>query len=251
MNQISRTHDTSVDRCLQAERLIGAQALREAQALRYRVFSGEFNAKLKGAEQGLDIDDYDEHCSHVGVRDLSTGHLVATTRLLDHTAATSLGNYYSEEEFSLHGLGRLQGPILELGRTCVDPAYRNGGTIAVLWSELAEILNEGGYSYLMGCASIPMQDGGIQAHAIMQRLRERYLCNEHLRAEPKKPLPTLDLPTNVICEMPPLLKAYMRLGAKICGEPCWDEDFQVADVFILLKRADLCPRYARHFKAAV
>ena len=94
-------------------------------------------------------------------------------------------------------------------------------------------------------------DGGIQAHAIMQRLRERYLCNEHLRAEPKKPLPALDLPTNVIAEMPPLLKAYMRLGAKICGEPCWDEDFQVADVFILLKRDELCPRYARHFKAAM
>jgi putative hemolysin len=103
----------------------------------------------------------------------------------------------------------------------------------------------------MGCASIPMHDGGIQAHAIMQRLRERYLCNEHLRAEPKKPLPALDLPTNVIAEMPPLLKAYMRLGAKICGEPCWDEDFQVADVFILLKRDELCPRYARHFKAAM
>jgi putative hemolysin len=145
----------------------------------------------------------------------------------------------------------LQGPILEIGRTCVDPAYRNGGTIAVLWGELAEVLNQGGYSYLMGCASIPMQDGGIQAHAIMQRLRERYLCTEHLRAEPKKPLPSLDIPSNVIAEMPPLLKAYMRLGAKICGEPCWDEDFQVADVFILLKRDELCPRYAKHFKAAV
>ncbi|PHX39078.1 hemolysin [Pseudomonas sp. NZIPFR-PS5] len=206
MTQIASIRDTRTERRLQAERLVGEKALQEAQALRFSVFSGEFNARLKGAELGLDIDDYDVHCMHIGVRDLSSGRLVATTRLLDHK---------------------------------------------LLWSELAEILNEGGYSYLMGCASIPMQDGGIQAHAIMQRLRERYLCNEHLRAEPKNPLPTLDLPNNVICEMPPLLKAYMRLGAKICGEPCWDEDFQVADVFILLKRDELCPRYARHFKAAV
>ena len=108
-----------------------------------------------------------------------------------------------------------------------------------------------GYRYLMGCASIPMQDGGVQAQAIMQRLRERHLCTEHLRAEPRTPLPAMDLPGNVIAEMPPLLKAYMRLGAKVCGEPCWDRDFQVADVFILLKRDELCPRYARHFKAAV
>ncbi|WP_161867389.1 MULTISPECIES: L-ornithine N(alpha)-acyltransferase [Pseudomonas] len=238
-------------RRLQAERLQGPAALREAQALRYRVFSAEFDAKLNGAELGLDMDDYDIHCRHIGVRDLESGQLVATTRLLDHQAAAGLGRYYSEEEFALHGLAGLEGPVLEIGRTCVDIAYRNGATIAVLWSELAEVLNEGGYRYLMGCASISMQDGGIQAHAVMQRLRERYLCTEHLRAEPKHPLPQLDLPGNVIAEMPPLLKAYMRLGAKICGEPCWDRDFQVADVFILLKRDELCPRYARHFKAAV
>jgi putative hemolysin len=251
MSTIALTRVASTERRLQAERLIGASALREAQALRYQVFSREFAAKLKGAEFGLDIDDYDPHCAHIGVRDLNSGRLVATTRLLDHQAAATLGSFYSEEEFNLHGLAHLQGPILEIGRTCVDPAYRNGGTIAVLWSELAEVLNAGSYRYLMGCASIPMQDGGVQAQAIMQRLRERYLCQEHLRAEPKQPLPALDLPSNVIAEMPPLLKAYMRLGAKICGEPCWDQDFQVADVFILLKRDELCPRYARHFKAAM
>ncbi|WGL62296.1 L-ornithine N(alpha)-acyltransferase [Pseudomonas sp. CW003PS] len=242
---------TQTARRLQAERLQGPAALREAQALRYRVFSAEFDAKLNGAERGLDMDDYDIHCRHIGVRDMNSGELVATTRLLDHQAAAGLGRYYSEEEFALHGLAGLEGPLLEIGRTCVDSAYRNGATIAVLWSELAEVLNEGGYRYLMGCASISMQDGGIQAHAVMQRLRERYLCTEHLRAEPRHPLPQLDLPGNVIAEMPPLLKAYMRLGAKICGEPCWDKDFQVADVFILLKRDELCPRYARHFKAAV
>jgi len=242
---------TQTARRLQAERLQGPAAVREAQALRYRVFSAEFDAKLNGAERGLDMDDYDIHCRHIGVRDMNSGELVATTRLLDHQAAAGLGRYYSEEEFALHGLAGLEGPLLEIGRTCVDSAYRNGATIAVLWSELAEVLNEGGYRYLMGCASISMQDGGIQAHAVMQRLRERYLCTEHLRAEPRHPLPQLDLPGNVIAEMPPLLKAYMRLGAKICGEPCWDKDFQVADVFILLKRDELCPRYARHFKAAV
>ena len=239
------------ERRLRAERLLGAHALREAQALRFRVFSTEFDAKLKGAELGLDMDDYDPHCSHIGVRDLASGELVATTRLLDHRAAAGLGRFYSEEEFSLHGLARLQGPLLEIGRTCVAPGYRNGATIAVLWGELAEVLNEGGYRYLMGCASIPMKDGGIQAQAVMQRLRERHLCTAQLRAEPRTPLPRLELPGNVTAELPPLLKAYMRLGAKVCGEPCWDQDFQVADVFILLKRDELCPRYARHFKAAV
>ncbi|EMQ5441913.1 TPA: GNAT family N-acetyltransferase [Pseudomonas aeruginosa] len=251
MTQTAITREPVAGRRLKAERLNGARALREAQALRYRVFSAEFDAKLEGAEDGLDRDDYDHHCAHIGVRDLDSGALVATTRLLDHRAAERLGRFYSEEEFHLSGLDALHGPVLEIGRTCVAPEYRNGATIAVLWGELAEVLNEGGYRYLMGCASIPMRDGGMQAKAVMQRLRERYLCTDYLQAEPKNPLPPLDVPENLTAELPPLLKAYMRLGAKICGEPCWDPDFQVADVFILLKRDELCPRYARHFKAAV
>ena len=250
MSATALSRDASPTRRLQAERLHGTEALLEAQALRYRVFGEECGARLEGAELGLDCDGFDAHCSHLGVRDLASGELVATTRLLDHSTARRLGRFYSEGEFRLHGLARLDGPTLEIGRTCVAAAYRNGATIAVLWGALAEILNEGDYRYLMGCASIPMRDGGIQARAVMQRLRERHLCTEHLRAEPRQPLPPLNVPDNLTAELPPLLKAYMRLGAKICGEPCWDPDFQVADVFILLKRDELCPRYARHFKAA-
>ena len=95
MTQIARISDTGNERRLQAERLVGEEALQQAQALRFNVFSGEFNAKLKGAELGLDMDDYDVHCTHIGVRDLNTGRLVATTRLLDHTAASSRGKFYS------------------------------------------------------------------------------------------------------------------------------------------------------------
>lgn len=54
MTQIARISDTGNERRLQAERLIGAEALQQAQALRFNVFSGEFNAKLKGAELGPD-----------------------------------------------------------------------------------------------------------------------------------------------------------------------------------------------------
>ena len=250
MSRPALSRESRDTRRLQAERLQGTEALFEAQALRYRVFGQECGARLGDAGLELDCDGFDAHCSHLGVRDLASGALVATTRLLDHATARRLGRFYSEGEFRLHGLGRLQGPVLEIGRTCVAAGYRNGATIAVLWSLLAEILNEGDYRFLNGCASILMQDGGIQAHAVMQRLREQHLCTEHLRAEPRQPLPSLTLPDNLSAELPPLLKAYMRLGAKVCGEPCWDPDFQVADVFILLRRDALCPRYARHFKAA-
>lgn len=91
MTQTAITREPVAGRRLKAERLNGARALREAQALRYRVFSAEFDAKLEGAEDGLDRDDYDRHCAHIGVRDLDSGALVATTRLLDHRAAERPG----------------------------------------------------------------------------------------------------------------------------------------------------------------
>ncbi|MCS9085774.1 L-ornithine N(alpha)-acyltransferase, partial [Pseudomonas aeruginosa] len=63
MTQTAITREPVAGRRLKAERLNGARALREAQALRYRVFSAEFDAKLEGAEDGLDRDDYDRHCA--------------------------------------------------------------------------------------------------------------------------------------------------------------------------------------------
>ncbi|MFN3581437.1 MAG: GNAT family N-acetyltransferase [Pseudomonas sp.] len=250
MSHAIRLQDDSATRHLYVELVTDPSGLRAAQALRFQVFSEECGAQLANAESGLDQDGFDLHCEHLVVRDQQSGAVVATTRLLDSQRARSAGGFYSEGEFQLVGLAQLRGRILEIGRTCVHADYRNGATISVLWSGIAQLMNERGYDYLMGCASVGMGDGGIQAHAVMQRLRERYLCRNWLNAIPRLPIPEMDLPDNVTAQLPPLLKAYMRLGAKICGEPCWDPEFNVADVFILLRREQLCPRYARHFKTA-
>lgn len=249
MSQAALALEESNSRQLLVELATDARSLRAAQALRYQVFAEECGAVLHTTEAGLDQDHYDLHCEHLIVRDQNTGRVVATTRILDSRRAPEAGGFYSESEFQLVGLTDLGGDIMEIGRTCVHSEYRNGATISALWSGLAQLMNERHYAYLMGCASIDMRDGGLQAHAIMQRLRGRYLSREYLNAIPRLPIPERDLPANLTAQLPPLLKAYMRLGAKVCGEPCWDPEFNVADVFILLRREQLCPRYARHFKA--
>ena len=50
-----------------------------------------------------------------------------------------------------------------------------------------------------------------------------------------------------VADLPPLLKGYMRMGAVVCGEPSWDPDFNVADLFVLLNADRLSTRYLRHF----
>jgi putative hemolysin len=104
-----------------------------------------------------------------------------------------------------------------------------------------------GIDYLIGCASIPLGQDGTQAQAIYAGLAEHCLSAPELRVQPKTPLPRRDGIARADYSLPPLLKAYLRVGARICGEPCLDEDFRVADVFILLETRQLERRYARHF----
>lgn len=215
--------------------------------LRYRVFVEEMGAQVPPGHGGLERDGFDPHCHHLMVRD-SRGALVACTRVLTDTQACLTGGFYSEQEFDLAGVRQLPGRVMEIGRTCVHPDWRRGGTIAALWAGLARFMADNRFGYLIGCASIPMDDGGATARAIADRLLACHLAPAERRVRPRRPLPAVDGAISVSStRLPPLLKAYMRLGATIGGEPCWDPAFGCADLFILLESADLQARYLRHF----
>lgn len=224
-------------------------AEREASyRLRYRVFVEEMGASIPSGHGGLERDRFDPHCHHMLVRDTATGAVVACTRVLTDTQACLTGGFYSEQEFDLTAIRRLPGRVMEIGRTCVDPAWRRGGTIAALWAGLARFMADNRFGFLIGCASIPMDDGGLAARAITDTLYRHHLAPAERRVRPRRPLPSIADGRNAASgRLPPLLKAYMRLGATIGGDPCWDPDFGCADLFILLESGDLQSRYLRHF----
>jgi putative hemolysin len=222
--------------------------VREAQALRYLVFGEEMGAKLKGREPGLDIDDFDPYCQHLLVRDSETGRVVGCTRLLTSENACRIGCFYSDGEFDLGAIRALPGRLLEVGRTCIAPAYRQGAGIAVLWSGLAGFIHLHAIDWVFGCASVPLGERDMQAAAIMNRVRRQAMASPSVRVTPRVPLLTSGSPDEVLdAPLPPLIKAYVRLGAKACGEPCRDFDFGVADLFMLLDVDEMNPTYSRHF----
>ncbi|MFP4602829.1 MAG: GNAT family N-acetyltransferase [Halochromatium sp.] len=224
------------------------QAVREAQALRYRVFGEELGAKLKAGEHGLDVDEFDHECEHLLVRETKGNRVVGCTRLLSNRGAERLGRFYSESEFELGAIPSLPGQLLELGRTCVSPECRHGSVIAVLWSGVAHYIQRHQVDYLFGCASVPLGEHDCQAAAIMNRLRRQALAPEALRVRPRVPLQaTAGADAVLDAPLPALLKGYVRLGAVACGEPCRDPDFEVADILMLLDMRMLNPSYARHF----
>lgn len=224
-----------------------AEDILEAQRLRYRVFAEEMGAKLKTRMPGVDSDIYDPYCEHLIVRDEAADKIVGTYRILTPDAATRVGNYYSENEFDLIRLHNLRGKTVEVGRSCIDPDYRNGAIISLLWAKLAEYMLKSGHEYLIGCASISMADGGHNASNLFVQLLDEYLAPPEYRVFPRHPLPFEKLVTGAKAEVPPLIKGYLRAGSYICGEPAWDPDFNTADLFLLLPMSRISKRYARHF----
>lgn len=225
-----------------------AAEVRAAQRLRYRVFAGEMGARLQTAEPGIDADRFDPYCEHLIARRRDTEEVVGCYRILTDAQANLAGGYYSQSEFDLTRVLSLPGRIIEVGRSCVHPDYRSGATIGLLWKGLARFIVDNQVDYLIGCASIPLGKGTLEAQLIFERLARKHLAPPLVRVFPKVPLPRIHL-TGVLPEprVPALVQAYLRAGAQICGEPAWDPGFNVADLFLLLRTDTISDRYRRHY----
>lgn len=220
-----------------------------AQRLRYRVFTKEYGARFGGIS-GIDRDRFDKHCRHIVVKDTLTGHVVGYTRVLTDDRARKTGGWYSAGEFDLDMVSRLPGRVLEIGRTCVHPDYRSGAVIGVLWGRIAELLLDEDFTWLFGCASIPL--GDMATTAMLAEMARREETTTTFRVTPRVPVPPLPISAMTdhnSVKMPALLRTYLAMGAKVCGQPCWDPDFNCADLFILVDVNTLPQRYVRHFMA--
>jgi putative hemolysin len=237
-------------RRLTAQLARNVHEVREAQRLRYQVFAREMGARVPGREQGIDCDIYDAYCDHLLVRDVETGEVVGTYRILSGAKARRIGGYYSEGEFDLARLNHLRNVTVEVGRSCVHPAYRNGATIALLWSRLGAYMLQHDYRFLIGCASIGIADGGRSALGVYRQLRETSFSPIEYRVFPRRELPLHGFDGDMNAPLPALIKGYVRLGSYVCGAPAWDPDFNTADLLMLLPLARVNPRYARHFLKA-
>lgn len=232
-----------------AEIALTHEDFRECLSLRYRVFAQEMGAKLHSQYAGLDYDVIDDYCHHLLVRDTQTGAIVATTRLLTDQQAGRLGRFYAEGEFQLGRVLTLPGRFLEIGRTCVDPTQRGSVVLATLWNGLAEFIQQGRFDYLMGCASIPPGPSGFAVAAVYRQIEPHQFGPAHLKVQPKIKVPKEKQCWQDESGIPPLLQAYLRLGCWVMGEPYWDADFNVMDVFILLDLSRLQARYEKRFIA--
>lgn len=241
--------------------------VRAAQRLRYDIFATEFGANIRGnsvldsngscpepinnSDQNLDKDEFDDYCEHLIVKETHTGQVVGTYRVLPPLQAKRIGRLYSEDEFDLSPLKNYRKKMVELGRSCVHPDHRSGGVIMTLGSALFKFMDINRFESMVGCASIPMQTPGHKnghaASAIWHQLKKNYLAQEQHLVKAYCPLPLEEDVGDLKVEPPPLIKGYLRMGAKVLGAPAWDKDFNTADLPIMARLADLPERYRKHF----
>jgi len=221
--------------------------VKEAQRLRFKVFAEEMGANLAQNNEGLDVDEFDAYCDHLLIRDQESLKVVGTYRVLPPHKAQEIGRLYSDSEFDLTRLNHLRPKMVELGRSCVHADYRSGAVIMALWSGLAQYMQKHNYEIMLGCASIPMADGGHFAASLYNSLSEEQMAPTENHAFPRLPLPLDKLNGGLDVEPPPLIKGYLKLGAKICSAPAWDPDFNTADLLTMLRLSEINPRYAKHF----
>jgi putative hemolysin len=211
-------------------------------------------ARLSTPVPGHDIDLFDDYCEHLLVLDEMSQAVIGTYRVLTPAQAQRVGGTYSDTEFDLTRLRGLRSRMVELGRSCVHPAHRTGGVIMALWGALADFMVRNQLDTMIGCASIPMLHNGVVsgdvAASIWEQLRQTHLAPIEYHVRPRLPLPVEQLDNSVLAEPPALIKGYLRLGARVLGAPAWDPDFNTADLPMLMRLADLHPRYRKHFLGA-
>jgi putative hemolysin len=235
-----------------------------AQALRYEIFYEEMGARPSARHIATrrDIDDYDGVCDHLLVIDHGfdgSPRVVGTYRLLRQSVAMAHRGFYSAGEFDLSRLvanapaGR---QLLELGRSCVAPEYRNNTTITLLWRGIASYLQTHGVSHLFGCASLAGADPEVHA-AELSYLYHNHLASPEMRAcaLPEHRVEMNRLPASAYDPrltsraLPPLVKGYLRVGASIGDGAFVDHQFNTVDVFVVMPVDRITSRYAERFGA--
>jgi putative hemolysin len=225
-----------------------ADDLIECQQLRYFVFNLELRQGLSASDRnGLDVDPFDPFCDHLMVRDLESGRLVGTYRLQTGETARRYTGYYSQTLFDLTSYEPFRPEVLELGRACVHPDFRNMMVLHSLWKGIAVYAQRVKARYLLGCNSISSQNENYGAR-MYETLKDKYLAEPSLQVAP---LPEHKCQaTGAIVEVtrpPRLFQAYLDISARVCGPPAIDREFRTIDFLTLVDLVKLPERVRARF----
>ncbi|WP_410216906.1 GNAT family N-acyltransferase [Paracoccus sp. (in: a-proteobacteria)] len=234
-----------------------------AQRLRYRVFVEELGGSgpLVDHEARLERDEFDPVVDHLCLIDTrrdadALDHVVGVYRLLRSDRAAEFGRFYCDGEYDLTPLRNSGRPLLELGRSCVDPEHRGGAAMFLMWNALADYVLDHGIQILFGVASFHGTDVPMLAPSLSW-LHHKHLAPPELRPRAREagfhPMDLIEPDQldrrEAMIAMPALIKAYLRLGGMV-GEGAYvDRDFNTTDVFLLMDTAAMSAKHREYYES--
>lgn len=240
---------------------VSQQEIKQAQKLRYDVFYEEMSARKKLAQKisGLDRDKFDLDSDHLLVLDdQSEPLLVGTQRLKTVAGDTANLNFYSQSEFDVETMVRKHKDLtfMELGRSCILTEYRSKRTMELMWQGTWAYAVERHVDVMIGCASFELSQldkslksmkflathAGVNQDWHASAIGKQSIDLEHIDT------PLADL-KSAMRDMPPLVKGYMRLGARFSRQAVIDEEFGTVDMLVVLCVNEINPRYIKYYGA--
>ena len=236
---------------------------KQVRQLRYNVFCLEENASATEEQKNLgeEYDAYDTYADYMAV--FHNGKIVGTYRIIDRDAAEKMGGFYTESEFNLSKIKKVNGNIAEMSRACVDKDYREDGlVIRLLWAGLCEYVVKRKIVVLFGVPSFVGTNPAKSAQALSYLYYNHLSPSRLLATVLKENLdPSIDprmtqmniLPRVFVNEeeakkqMTPLIKGYLRLGASFGRGVFIDKGFGTYDVFVLVQTKNIDKTFQKHF----
>lgn len=206
--------------------------------LRHEIFYRELSQQ--SLPLGMDIDVFDFDSDHLVIIDNRNKEVVGTYRL---RCSQFVNHFYTETEFTLDNFIRwVPGIKTEIGRACVHRDHRKGSVIHLLWRGITEYVKQTQTQYLFGCSSIPILDSTI-AKSLTSYFQELGALENRWEIKTKAPAPnesqspclSMLLKEDLKKQIPPLIQFYLRSGAKLIGDPSWDENLKCIGFFTLIE----------------
>jgi putative hemolysin len=224
-----------------------------ALRLRFEVFNLELNEGLEASFiNGRDEDEFDKTCHHLIVIENASGKIVGTYRVRTMEMARSAFGFYSASEFAVEDLPyEVLTESIETGRACIAREHRNSRVLFLLWKGLAMYMAQMRKRYVFGCCSLPTQDCAEGLRAMRRLVRDGFL-HASLRVAPREDRlcraeDFLREDENEAVKLPKLFETYLRIGAKICGEPVIDRQFKTIDFFVIVDVKEMRGKYYQMF----
>ena len=230
--------------------------LAAAQSLRWRAFvaaRGLAGPAPGGAWSGRDADAFDDLCRHVLVEEAVSGRLLCCFRLMPLGSGAQIGQSYSAQFYDLSALADYPGPMLEMGRFCLDPECRDPDVLRLAWGAVTRLVDAEAVELLFGCSSFLSTDFDAYAEAFAL-LAARHLAPERWRVRVKAPkviryasalAGRAGEPRQAQAQMPPLLRSYLGMGGWVSDHAVVDEDLGTLHVFTGLEIGAIPPERAR------